>query len=58
MPKKKPPKKGEIPQKERFVTAARSVGASEAAIDFDRAFSAVVKSPSVPTRKDDEKGGA
>jgi hypothetical protein len=42
MPKKKPPKKGEIPQKERFVTAARSVGASETASAFDRAFARVV----------------
>jgi hypothetical protein len=43
MPKKKPPKKDEIPQKERFVTAARSVGASETAAAFDRAFTRVVK---------------
>jgi hypothetical protein len=45
MPKKAKPKKGEIPQKERFVAAARSVGAPETAAAFDRAFAKVVKPP-------------
>jgi hypothetical protein len=43
MPKKAKPKKDEIPQKERFLAAARSVGASTRASDFDRAFANVVK---------------
>ena len=51
MPKKKPPKKDEIPQKERFVLAARNAGASEVASDFDAAFAKVVKTPSKSSRK-------
>lgn len=53
MPKKKPPKKGEIPQKDRFVTAARNAGASESVSDFDRAFAKVVKPPKPPKRSSD-----
>jgi hypothetical protein len=51
MPKKKPSKKGEIPQKERFVTAARNAGASESQSDFDRAFAKVVRGKSKPSDK-------
>jgi hypothetical protein len=51
MPKKKPPKKNEIPQKERFVTAARNAGASEIASDFDAAFAKVVTKKSKPSRR-------
>lgn len=51
MPKKKPPKKDEIPQKERFVTAARNAGASETASDFDAAFAKVVKVPDRASKK-------
>lgn len=50
MPKKKPPKKGEKPQIERFVDAARSVSVSETGKGFDAAFAKVVKPPK-PLRK-------
>lgn len=45
MPKKKPPKKGEKPQIERFVDAARSVGVDEGGKGFDESFAKVVKPP-------------
>ena len=51
MPKKAKPKPGEIPQKERFVTAARNAGALETADAFDRAFAKVVKVKPKPSRK-------
>lgn len=51
MPKKKPPKKNETPQRDRFVIAARNAGASESASAFDRAF-AKVTAPAKPKREE------
>jgi hypothetical protein len=50
MPKKKPPKKDEVPQKERFLAAARDAGASNRIEDFDAAFAKVVRAPKSKSR--------
>jgi len=42
MPKKKPPKRGEKPQKERFLEAAKSTGADASGKEFERAIKAIV----------------
>lgn len=44
-------KKREPSQKERFVAAARSVGALETADAFDEAFAPVVRSPKASRRR-------
>lgn len=41
MPKKKPPPKGEKPQKERFLEAAKSTGADDSGERFERAIKAI-----------------
>ncbi len=41
MPPKRPSPKDEKPQRERFIEAAREIGASEDAADFNRALDAV-----------------
>jgi hypothetical protein len=38
MPAKKPPKKGEKSQKERFIEAAKDIGADESGKPFERAL--------------------
>lgn len=43
MPKKKPPEKGEKPQIERFVDAARNVGVDAGGKGFDESFAKVMK---------------
>jgi hypothetical protein len=43
MPKKKPPPKGEKPQKERFAEAVKSTGADESGREFERAMKKIVK---------------
>jgi hypothetical protein len=40
----------EMSQRERFVAAARSVGAAESATAFDEAFAKVVRPPTKPQR--------
>lgn len=49
MPKKKPPPKGEKPQKERFLEAAKSSGADESGKEFERAVKKIVL-PAKPKR--------
>ena len=43
MPARKPPPPDEKPQRERFIEAAREIGASENAEDFERVFRTVMK---------------
>jgi hypothetical protein len=42
MPAKKPPKKGEPSQKERFIEAAKSTGADETGKTFEKAVKKIV----------------
>jgi hypothetical protein len=41
MPARKPPSPNEKPQSERFIEAARKIGASEEATDFEKVFAKV-----------------
>lgn len=50
MPKKKPPKKGEKPQKERFLEAAKSTGADTTGREFERAMKVIVPPAQKPKR--------
>lgn len=42
MPKKKPPKRGEKPQKDRFLEAVESTGADKSGKEFERAVRKIV----------------
>jgi len=60
MPARKPPPPDEKPQRERFIEAARDLGTSEKAEDFERAFSKVIrhpaaKTPTAPLRADSKQ---
>ncbi len=48
MPAKKPPPKGEKPQKQRFIEAAKKAEVDEAA--FDRALKQILPAPKKPKR--------
>jgi hypothetical protein len=48
MPKKKPPPKGEKPQKERFLEAAKEVGADPSGKEFERAVRKIVPPAKCP----------
>lgn len=50
MPARKPPPPGEKPQRERFIEAAREIGASEDPQVFEWVFDKVMKRPSPPKR--------
>ena len=47
MPKKKPPKKGEKPQKQRFIETAKEVGADQTGEVFEKAVKRIL-----PTKKE------
>ena len=49
MPKKKPPKKGEKPQSQRFIETAKEVGADQTGEVFDNAVKRIV--PTKPPQK-------
>jgi hypothetical protein len=50
MPKKKPPAKGEKSQKERFLEAAKSIGADESGRAFEKAVQKIVPPKSSKAR--------